>query len=263
MKVLRGAARLIRAEPTAAVPRIGDERRGARLNLGKEDQVIEENTNSSEIELVASFLVTEHSEIFQEFRRLRNEGLTRLNFYVTISTGVLGGLAFSFQLALFPVLVLQLMAVLSITMLVFLGWDAFRYLIARDIGTDFNMRAMARIRRFFIKVAPEVEDYLLWNTSDEPSHYLDKREGSLSTIAATMMYFVSMLVGFDFAIGLSILLDSLAIILLVGITISVLVYFALRLYALDRLQKARELAEENVRFPRDRPISRTTDRQVT
>ena len=38
------------------------------------------------------FLLIELSEMYQEFRRLRDEGVRRLNFYITLVSGFLGAL---------------------------------------------------------------------------------------------------------------------------------------------------------------------------
>ena len=96
------------------------------------------------------FLIAEFSQAFLELRRIRTEGITRLNFFVTLTTGVLGGIVFIIQLSSISPLARQLMAALGISLLVLLGWDVYRYLIFRDTSSDFNMRALGRIRRFFV-----------------------------------------------------------------------------------------------------------------
>src|SRR5438552_15486139 len=91
------------------------------------------------------FLIAEYSQAFLELRRIRTEGITRLNFFVTLTTGVLGGVVFIIQLSSISLLARQLMAALAISLLLLLGWDVYRYLIFRDTSSDFNMRALGRI----------------------------------------------------------------------------------------------------------------------
>lgn len=209
----------------------------------------------NDLESISNFLVTEHSEIFQEFRRLRDEGIRRLTFYVTISTAVLGGIVFSFQIAELPVLVLKIISLFSILMLVLLGWDTFRYLIVRDISSDFNMRSMARIRRFFVDLEPKVKNYLVWSTHDDPSHYLDKGDGKyFSTIMTTMAYFISMLVGFGLSFSVSLLVDSLVPLFSIGFVGFLISNYGLRKFAMKMISEAREQAESDVKFPRIQPV---------
>ena len=204
------------------------------------------------------FMVAEHSQIFEEFRRVRTEGVRRLNFFVTLSTGVLGGLVFLTQFSSLSLMELQILGILSISLLTLLGWDIFRYLISREISSDFNMRSMGLIRRFFIEHNPEIADYLLWNTSDEPSFFL-KRERSLSSIITTMVYFLGVMVALNIGIIMSIFLSQMEIIIAVGGVILIISISLLRIHAKKRIKNAYTNALESSKFP---PLSQDTDDEI-
>lgn len=199
-------------------------------------------------EKLPDFLIAEYSEIFQEHRRLRDEGIKRLNFFVTLSTGVLGGLLILSEVATFLQAAFPWIAVFAIFLLLILGWDVHRYLISREISSDFNMRAMGRIRRFFIGNDSVTAGYFLWNTNDEPSIYVNKK--SLSSLITTMALFLSAMLAFGVGILLSFFASRLEIILGVGLLAFVTAIFLLQADAKKRIKRAGEQASASSKFPK-------------
>lgn len=193
------------------------------------------------------FLLIELSEIYQEFRRLRDEGVRRLNFYITLVSGFLGALLILMQFSAISGQTLHLVSIVALGLLFLLGWDTFRYLISRDIGSDFNMRAMARIRHYFVRLDPKLEDYVLWDTNDNPSFYVDRK---LLPMTVTTM---SILMGLLVALAVGAMTDLLAahIILTItaGLVAFILVFGVLLLYARWRYKRAHQVARRLVKFP--------------
>jgi hypothetical protein len=192
------------------------------------------------------FLIAEYSQVFLELRRIRAEGITRLNFFVTLSTGVLGGVVFILQLSSLSLPARQLLAALAISLLLLLGWDVYRYLIFRDTSSDFNMRALGRIRRFFIDRHPSAARYFVWNTDDEPSLYVKRKD--LSSIITTMSYFLGTLCGIDVGILLSMVVSQVGVIFGAGVLVALLSIAFLLRYARRRIREAYREASESVRF---------------
>jgi hypothetical protein len=216
-----------------------DKEEGSQTALGK----LTPRTEPGKLE---EFLIAEFSQAFLELRRIRTEGITRLNFFVTLTTGVLGGIVFIIQLSSVSLLARQLMAALAISPLLLLGWDVYRYLIFRDTSSDFNMRALGRIRRFFVDRNPSVASYFLWNIDDEPSLYVKRKD--LSAIITTMSYFLGALFGIDVGILLSIVVRQVEVIFGTGIIVALLSILILQKYARMRIREAYKEASESVRF---------------
>jgi hypothetical protein len=198
-------------------------------------------------EKLPDFMIAEYSEVFQEHRRLRDEGIKRLNFFVTLSTAVLGGLVLLSEISSFMQSAFRWIVLLSIFLLLILGWDVYRYLVSREISSDFNMRTMGRIRRFFIGDDPRIADYFLWNTHDEPSIYVKKR--SLSSLITTISFFLSALLAFGVGVLLSFYLSRLEPVFGVGILVFVAGTLLLRTSAQKRIKSAGEQALASMKFP--------------
>ena len=193
------------------------------------------------------FLLAEYNQISEETRRLRAEGLNRLNFFITLTSSVLGGVVLLSQLNITSVVVVEWIALGTLLFLAVVGWNAFRFTVSRDINTDFNIRATARIRRFFVEHDPQVGPYLTWHYHDEPTGWI---VGNTSNLRGTTQLILALLLA---------LTVGLVTYLLVGLIISAvivgLVGFALALallirYARHRFEIARKIAEESVRFSR-------------
>jgi hypothetical protein len=217
----------------------GDKEEGPQTALGHLTSGIEPGK-------LEEFLIAEYNQVFLELRRIRAEGITRLNFFVTLSTGVLGGVVFFIQLSSLSLLARQLLAALAVSLLLLLGWDVYRYLIFRDTSSDFNMRALGRIRRFFIDRQPSAARYFIWNADDEPSLYVKRKDQS--SIITTMSYFLGGLCGIDVGILLSIGVSQVWVIFGAGVIVALLSIASLQIYARRRIREAYREASESVMF---------------
>ncbi len=207
-----------------------------------------EKQRGSPNDKLPDFLIAEYSEIFQEYRRLRDEGIKRLDFFVTLTTAVLGGLVVLSEISTSIQPTLPWIAVLSIFLLLILGWDIYRYLVTRETSSDFNMRAMGRIHRFFIGNDPLIADYFMWKTDDEPSIYVRKK--SLSSLITTMSFFLSALLAFGIGVLLSFFSSRWELVFGVGLLVFLTGAFLLRADAKKRIKKAGEEAYASRKFPK-------------
>ena len=86
------------------------------------------------------FLLAEFNQITEETRRLREDGLNRLNFFITLTSSVLAGLVLVSQINVMSAFNLQMVSIGALIFLILMGWSAFRFTISRDINTDLNIR---------------------------------------------------------------------------------------------------------------------------
>ena len=194
------------------------------------------------------FLVAEYKEIYEEFRRLREEGLRRLNFFITITSSILGGLVLLSQISPASTTFLQLAAIGALLFLLLIGWNTFSFAISRDINTDLNLRATARIRRFFATQNPSIKKHLTWKDDDEPTAWVTRNSSNIRrTVQAILSLLCALVVGlvvnlFSNTLVLSITFGALAF--------SVALLF-LRGYSVRQFQRASEAASKSVRFPKE------------
>jgi hypothetical protein len=204
-------------------------------------------TQDSEIKKYAvNFLIAEYSELNQEFRRLREEGLNRLNFFIAITSSVLGGLVLLSQSASASGIFLQVVALGALFFLVLIGWDTFRFTISRDESTDKNIRRMGRIRRFFEDEYPPIEKYLPWQSHDEPTSWVTK---NTSAIRQTSQSIISLLLTLMVIILVSIAETQPILLGVIGIVSFIIIFALLGFYAKNRYKKATVRADKETRFP--------------
>lgn len=197
---------------------------------------------------IADFLIAQYSEINQETRRLRSEGLNRLNFFIAITSAVIGGLVFLSQGSSTSSNSFLLISG-ALLFLLFIGLDAFRFAISRDINTDFNIRATGRIYRFFADRDPSIEKYQTWQDHDEPTKWVTKNTSGIRRAVQSILSLLSALI-----VGLTVALFIYDLHLLIVISIAAFIttFFILRGYASRQYRNACEAAHKAVRFPQDK-----------
>jgi hypothetical protein len=196
--------------------------------------------------------LAEYNAISEEIRRTPSEALNRLNFFITRTSGVLGGIALLYQFGPTSIELLKLFSVGALILLILIGLDTFRYLIARDINSDSHVRATARIRRFFADQHPPVEQYLTWQLHDEPTKWVRKNSsGARSTTQSVISVLCALVTGLVASLFSNMLLLSI-IITVAGFVVSLLV---LHQYAKRNFEQAANAAKQSVRFPTRYPKS--------
>lgn len=205
----------------------------------------------------ATFLITEYNQIADETKRLRSEGLNRLNFFITITSSTLAGLVVLSQ-SNTATMTVQLISLGAIVFLMLLGWNTFRFIISRDINTDFNLRAMGRISRFFIDRDPSLAQYLSWQKDDEPTKWVTRNSSSLRSSAQFIFCSLLALLCSIFVYMFRDLIWSLT----GGFFGFFVGLFTLRTYAERRFRQAERMAAKQVKFARSGLPTQTLSREI-
>lgn len=196
---------------------------------------------------VIDFLLAEYAQLNDERRRQREAGLNRLNFFITLTSSVIAGLVAISGFGSISHLQIRLIALGALLFLVVVGWGTFLFSIARDISADNDLRAMARIRRYFIDLDSSIDKYLTWQNHDEPTRYVGSK--TQSNIRLVTQLILSIL--FALAAGTTVSLVANNLLLSVGLGLICLpvTFFLLGNYARRKLQTAQEKARSMIRFP--------------
>lgn len=192
------------------------------------------------------FLLAEFNQITEETRRLREEGLNRLNFFITLTSSVLAGLVLFSQVNVMSAFNLQLVSIGALIFLILMGWSAFRFTISRDISTDLNIRATGRIRRFFIDRDPLIGSYVTWQQHDEPTRWVTKNTSNLRT---TIQSILSLLFALLAGLAANLILGQIFWSIGLGVIGFGAALLLLPFYARKRFETAAKAAESMVRFP--------------
>jgi len=149
-------------------------------------------------EEVTAFLVAAYEAINEEGRRLRVEGLARLNFFLTLTAALFTGVVYLYQAESQTespdFIFVQIVALGASLFLILIGWYTFLYTIQRDIYADFNIRATGRISRYFSDLHPGVRPHLLWQDHDEPTIYVTHNHSAIRRILEVVLSFLVALV---------------------------------------------------------------------
>lgn len=210
-----------------------------------------------------AFLLAEYDQINEERRRSRSEGPNRLNFFLTIASSVLGGLVLLAQVGTIPDTEMQGIAILALLFLCLVGWDTFIFSVSRDVGTDYNLRAMARIRRYFTDNDPSLRRYLSWQEHDDPTPYIAR---NASSVRSTTQAMLSIFCGLISGLLINLITHIMPLALIVGASTLLGVYLWLHRYATRQLSQAHAIATRTARFPRhhtEKPVAPPQPSQET
>jgi amino acid permease len=192
------------------------------------------------------FLLQEFSQIDSERLRLRSEAVQRLNFFLTLTSAVLGGLVLfgnSANTSNNEFLALAALIALSI-----IGWQTYDFIVGRDINSDRLLRAGGRIRRYFADNDPAIQKYLMWQIHDEPSKYITHNDSAVRrTIESILAFLVS------FAVGLLVNIisqQSFLTIVIIGVVTFIVFLSGLEFYASRRFHRAVIDAEAEMLHPK-------------
>jgi hypothetical protein len=146
-------------EPSEVPAGLGDPDRGSRP----------EPADDKERE---SFLLKELDLVEGEIKRLRAEGLSRIQFLFTATSALVGSLlVLAGTKSIDPEWLRRAGIALSFLLVCF-ALVTYEYLIGRDISCDRNARATGRIRHYFLERSPGLAPYLTWGTSDAPTQWI-------------------------------------------------------------------------------------------
>ena len=194
------------------------------------------------------FLIAEYNEISQETRRLRQEGIVRLNFFITITSSILAVLVFLSQSKVTTDTFFQVAAIGVLCLLLLVGLDTFNFTIGRDVNTDLNIRATGRIRRFFSQQNPEIQNYLTWRCHDEPTPWITNNTSGVRRI---VQYILSSICALITGLALNLAGVNSVISMIFGVIMLIISFIGFRGYAVRRFKQASIAARKSVRFPEE------------
>lgn len=209
---------------------------------------------------VVDFLLAEYNDLNAELNRLRDEGMKRLNFFITMTTSVLGGLAILSGWRTIAAFQFHLIAIAALLFLLIVGWGTFRFSIYRDIDIDFQIRSIARIRRYFINLDPNMHKFLSeGKNDDEPTRYITGENVSAfrTTTHTIISFFFSAIIG----LVVNMFLDNVLTSIVIGLIGFPLSFFIIDNYIKSMFKKALENAKKSMQFPRAQKLSLQTDKK--
>lgn len=203
-------------------------------------------TKNDHKERAIDFLLVEYNLHYEEKKRNNEVGSTRLNFFITLTSSVLGGLVVIGGVGVFTVEQIQVIAILALLFLSVVGWGTLRSIVQRSISLDKAIRAMARIRAYFTHLDPSLKKYLTWPDVDEPTSHIGVYRSTVRTTAHTILSILGAM-----AIGLSVnlLVQQPGLALLAGAITLVMIFFVTDLYIVRQFKHAQLKAEKEIRFP--------------
>lgn len=220
---------------------------GEQSNLGEQRSgaAIEEHSRKPSDSLERDFLLKELELMEAETKRLRAEGPARLQFLFTITSAVLGSLLVLAGLEGLTEQQILAAAIVASFMLLMFSLLTYEYLIGRDISSDRTVRATSRVRRYFLERAPELKQYISWQTEDGPTQWVEQDRsrirGMVLLITAGLVGLLGGLVFFELS-----RLDSGAY--LSGTGLGAVTAIAMKIWSKLRLSSARNTALSEQRF---------------
>jgi hypothetical protein len=192
-------------------------------------------------------LLEEYRGIYNQYLGRRNEGVIRLNFYITSASVLLGGVLVFGSGKNFPLDYFKIILLSALFILIVVGFEIFIFMIHRDIASDSDLRALARIRNYFAKLDPELEDYFVNSINDTPTGYVARNNSGLRRATQAMLGF---LFGSAATTLCSFMTLPLPIYVAIGIGTIVLVFLLFEFNARRRFRQALENAEKSTKFAR-------------
>jgi hypothetical protein len=190
-------------------------------------------------------LLEEYRLLQSRFDQNRNQGIARMNFFITSTSVVLGGVLVFGSRDTVSLFHLRLILLGALMVLSAIGLDVYIWLIQRDISADRYERGLARIRHYFLKLDPSIEDYFITNTLDVPTSNLLRKTSGMRGAAQIVESFLLGLAAMLLSTFLPITLEGSTI---MGVVSAILIFFLLEAIARIRLDAALKIAKSNIKF---------------
>jgi hypothetical protein len=192
-------------------------------------------------------LLEEYRSLQTRFLNLQDEGVSRMNFFITaasVSIGsilVLGSSNNSNISQYIPIALLIVSTILAI-----INHYICNFFTHRDIVADRYERGLARIRRYFANLDPALEDYFVTRITDiATGNTVKNTSGMRRSAQITESFLIGLSVSMTLLIATP--LDS-KLDIVIGIFIVFVSFIFLELYAQTKYRKARLDAEKKMKF---------------
>jgi hypothetical protein len=196
----------------------------------------------------SEYLMREYQELLREYEYVRDEGVKRLNFYLTVTSSILAGLVFLSQISS-TMMTFQIAAIGASFFLLLIGLPLYRSIIYRDTNSDTLLRQISRVRQYFVSQSPSIEIYVSRSVNDEPTGYVLRNSSDLRvTLQAILAVLFSAIMGFS----LNLFINDSLIAGIASVVLFVVDYLALNAYAKQQYKTAADRATKSVRFPKNK-----------
>jgi hypothetical protein len=136
-------------------------------------------------------LLEEYRALHGDYIQQKSEGITRMNFFITAMSVVLGGvLVFASNITATMIPYFRLILLGAIFILATIGLDVDSFLIQRNIDIDRDIRGMARIRNYFVKLDPNLEMVFVNDIRDISTDYLVVKGSGMRRSAEVIVGFL-------------------------------------------------------------------------
>jgi len=191
-------------------------------------------------------LLEEYRSMHSEYLSRRNEGVIRLNFFITAASVLLGGaFVLGSGTSNLPLVYFKLALLSALFILIVVGLEICNFLVYRDIASDRDIRGLARIRNYFAKLDPDLENYFVSNTNDTPTGYITRNNSGMRRVAQVIVGFLFGLISTILSTFISLPIETY---LAIEISVTILVILILELIARRRFRRALENVEKNINF---------------
>ena len=184
-----------------------------------------------------SILLEEYRALQGDYIQQRGEGVTRMNFFITAISVILGGvLVFASRNNTTMISDPKLALLVALAIMITIGIDVYGFLTQRNINIDRDIRGMARIRSYFVNLEPDLENFFMNGIQDTPTAFLIAKGSGMRRSTGIIVGFLA---GFASAILSSYRISSLEINITIAIIFTILTVSFLEYFARRKLGKAR------------------------
>ena len=200
----------------------------------RETQASKDLTSNSSSEHI---LLEEYRALQGDYIQQRGEGVTRMNFFITAMSVILGGvLVFASRNNMTMISDPKLALLVALAIMITIGIDVYGFLTQRNINIDRDLRGMARIRSYFVNLDPNLEKFFMNGIQDTPTAFLIAKGSGMRRSTGIIVGFLA---GFASAILSSYYVSSLEINIMIAIIFTILTVSFLEYFARRKLGKAR------------------------
>ena len=184
-----------------------------------------------------NILLEEYRALQGDYIQQRGEGVTRMNFFITAMSVILGGvLVFVSGNNTTMISDFKLVLLVAFTIMITIGIDVYGFLTQRNINIDRDLRGMARIRSYFVNLDSDLENYFMNGIHDTPTDFLIAKGSGMRRSTEIIVGFLA---GFASAILSSYYVASLEINIMIATIFTILTVSFLEYFARRKLGKAR------------------------
>jgi len=119
-----------------------------------------------ENEVIAQYLIAEFEVLHQRAQAHEQMVIARTNFFIALTTAVLGGLLLFLKEYVKDWVLLSVIIITTLLFLLIVGWTVFIQSIDSKASVAIYYRRAGRIRRWFVDNAVNIEKYIPFKATD-------------------------------------------------------------------------------------------------